>query len=1424
MDVNRAHYNTMRVRNHARKMPQKKQIGSKSKPKLFTPKPVTSAKKHPRTSRGIKASFRNNEDSHAKATLNHKQGTSSLIRKHRELLRHFQKIQSGILSYKQRAKASQSREIRPDKLADCRTSKLKSAAKSKSKLLTDIKAFRKDFGKMYRRSNIRKTVSKSCLDQMHRRNQLVTLKKTQTSENTGYAEMQRVNPKLIQNAHKPDNNFPIRFENDSKRSSMSSSAEASRTKPRGTPSEINIVESILERSTLNRSQKSGQSSAEDPRDVRTPAPRLENLSQSESRAEPEPEQFHAEGSYGLGTSCDQILMASPENKQNDTTSGSSVQNEFVKNAIQRYQVINSLSQSVSQNLSTLRSKLESGENRGCVDSSLRDDSQQSYLEIRSNTVGVGECDSGRRVPGDRLSRYSSLDRSRAQNCESLDGGTDSMSGTSTIAKQKGGRAELSASRCSSRNWEHDSMPSANSSASDLTVSEQDEFTRQLPSHKRTQLSGPVRNSLTMKQLVEELVQSNRNILHEAIHKINQQSRTNILSLKQCFEEFKLGHTETTPSQAVSRQPGTDLEHSASIETYKAKVDELKQTIDQLRAANSGQAETIVRMQTQLESREEIISLKEQSLLREVRNELRSIRESFDRTLQRTAKLHEQQQGEIDWVKQQLLQQSKASIGLTSQISRLEARSRRLDLWGPSGVIQGFESDAGGLVYGQVENAKKFDHSNCVLESPQNVSNQTGQLSMPFLKRQPKYCSETVVQSSLNFGEYSRPLFTLAAKQKNGVTPNDRSSEHHPNRFRQSHSRRLSYPSTPLKNKKCSIGEINSVNENSRPHLSNFSFKFPSLNVTQSESNYRGQQTTTGSVRKRLASVDSGQAIGSVNLEAAKNRLSISGQIEIEHCYSALKIGRYQPDDWPSFSGSTRGFFYGETLDFESLRQSSQKRKNASFFRALTEQYGLPEQMSPTHVTQNFNIDYSKNVFLDSGSQIEAKQRQQDLVGLRGTLRCDFGLENRAHERAQPELVKHFGLSGESLKRVHCTAMCGDTRMGPCHANAECPNRTDYPDHPAYGRPATDRRISHEKSSGQDSQAVANIDEQDQNNERQRAPIHQTRSYGVTPINPTVSACLAQTSKSPVLDSRADKTLVDSESVVHANKQNHKTKHDLHLLPGIALEKNANRKLLEFIATHDNVSVSSFNSNSQLSDTLSEDDLSGLPEPSLNDPIQFGETTEPGSRVIDDAQTPRREAKRRLHQDPLESGQPERQKLTEKGQDRELVERGQKPIASVVDKKTNPLSYSENNWQSFGKKNGIIKNDKVNLNTKNGDLLSAQFPNILKGQTCLGSIRKRLFQNSLSLTETDFVRNKKTVRLSKAKSLTRLQITVTKQFKSLFTNVICESEICNIFDTSKQEIFEPLNGELQNLTDRGCSKKNDLSVHKINKLEMDKSNI
>ena len=1402
-DLSNERYKRAKLPNSLRQLAQQKQIASRPKPKAHDSKPVTADKNDCGATQSIATETLNLYDPQTKRDADRANQKHSSIRKHRPLLKHFRRIKSSIHDYKKRARPNQFNAALVGKSPGGDAKQFRSPAKSKSKLLTDIKAFRNSFGNMYLRSNIRKTVSKSCTKRASEANRGETLKKKNTN---AHKENASTNFRRSQRLRRSSNGLPVHLKSDSNRSLASISPKASVQANLGSPVEISVTESVTDETRLSQSQSTVQSLVDGSNNIYQPDSnsrlipdlQLEKLNQWQSRDEPRASL--AEGSYGFGKSSEQHLVASPANPQIDDACSSSVKNGITENTVQRHQAADSRGHSASQSTGRLEPKCEFGQFTKAEGHQSRRYSEQMYLDIRPSPVAVSTSQKALQVSSDRVSK--SLEHSRVANCDLENENTQSRSRAPTISRQRGLRKNSAASRCSLQNAERrtnqsqslakqtrGTQPTRNAqnnvesnnttNASGLLLSGQDKVSRK--STKQTQTPEPFGNGAWIKRLFEEIAQSSKSTLDHALHKMAEQSQTNNLSLQRCLEQVSARQAATAPA----------LESPKRIDKIEAQLENLTQTIEQLRKANSEQALTIVKIQAQLESQKEITSLKQQSLRRETKSELRWIEQSFGRALQQRAAICERQRSQIDWIKEQLLRQSKTSAELVSKMSELDANSKGVNLWGPGRVARGVQPNARGIIADRVQNGCNCGDGRDALESPPDASNRTGRANSAFIKQQP--CPEIVLHSRFVAEQKSSPQF---APQRHGKTPNKRSHEHEPNQpdHRQLQASRTSRPPTRVRANKCSIAEINSANGNAQSHITNFSFKLPSLKLTEPQKKDHNQQQPTG--HERLVHIDLDRDIRAADHELSSKRVDSSGNSEIKHCYSALKKSRHapiQPGEWPSFGGATPGFFYVETLDSGPLRQSSRRQSSADFFRALAEKYSLPQKNSPSQVAQSFRVDYSKNVFLDSGSLIEATQATRDLASQSPKLLGGPDLEKRTRARAEAERERQLALYNESLSILNCQAMRTGAGMGRLWVNAESPNTADRPDE-EVGEGSAIGRTSHEKRSERDTQVVAKLAEQRGNAEKQAAQAHPVKPIEIARLEPTPGGCLSRQSSTPLLDDHGDQSAIE---VALPNEQDQKAKPDLHLLTGIALEKDVNRKLLDFIANHDHVSVSSFGSNSQLSDTLSGETPSELSELRPNARAKAGVVVEPHLGSAGDGQTQSVVGTHEAQPKALDS-QPERLQNCFEKTDSALAETEQQFGGRPVKDRTNAISVTEKAPDKFDKALENTIKSVLNPGEQNRIVLSATFLKFLSNQAITHEVKKVTKKNSLSMSDMDFVRSRKKDILYKSKSLGELQIIMASCVATSHSDVVFGSGTCSPFDTSKRRGLEPPGEERPNL--------------------------
>ena len=1392
-----------------RKIFQNKKRRFKSKAKISVSRLETTKKKQYNTHKIIKSQMPPFEDSRVKRALNFSSGNYSFIRRQRPLTRHIQRIKSGLRGCRPGAAAHQGKGMRMERPMNLKIKNVTSG--TKSKFSADVKGFRYSFSNIYQRCNFRKTVSKANMKKFARTSQLANLKKIKT-EGIPFSEQSKVKIMFSQKIKFTKNDPPSPPPEDSTQSLTSELSRASVRPNLSAPNEVNASRDELQKSSLSQSQTPSQSSFVNSSNISRQDRHFAAILQF-SKMRSKPRVSDAEDSEGFDMSCEEHRVTFPINQQHDDASRASRKTENVPNAILNSGSRRSRSRSIDRAPSKLESKFERRENAQCVDSISRYENDQTYIDIRSNTIGISGSGNVLPLLGDRTSQ--SLDRGRLLSHELENEGFQEDSALSTIAKPKALRENSSDSKGSLRKFVKRISESVSldeyglsmlnsensldflvsntrSNASNLRLLGQKKIPSPTARYNPTQLSEPF--TPWKKRLMREIIESNQNALNKALDEMTKQNQANMRSLCRLIENKKSKQARADRYEGASGLPGAMFDSGSSVDRNEMRIDELRQRIERLQATNSDQAQTIVKIRTQMESQKEFLSFRERGLHQAAQKELQWIRQSLVQALEQNEALYEQQQSQIKRLDEKLRLQSKVDIELTRKIAKLEWITRQLDFsneLGLSRLSRSEGSHARGKLCEGVENGDNSDSENQAFESLRDVSDRIGQLGPRFLERSRQKSAEIVLHSSVLLKQNSKSLFFSQTRRKYTETRNRENKAHcseHQSQQSQSTDRKfrkMSYRSAPASGAELSLTETDNSETSAYAPINFFSFKPSSLNLTTSEHNFYDQPLTTPKACTRFVRLDSDQAMDVVDLQSTSRRVGEHRPIEVEHVLSVLKRVYRPPsqlEQWPSFSGSTPEFFCPETLDFESFKKPSQCDNCAGFSRTLTGQFGSSDQGCPGPISQDYNVDYSENVFLDSQSFFKTRRAHRDLTRQDRRLDCGPDLPDRARDEALGDCVEHLGPSGESSKILDYQAMCTDAGIGTSQVDTEIPKTADYADPTVFDRLAISQ-ISHEKCPEREAQDEAKIAEAHENHDRNYIQKFSVKSIDIARLESTPSGCLNKQSNSPVLGGHSDQNAIE---VAQANKKSPKTQPDLHLLTGIALEKDVNRKLLDFIANHDHVSVSSFGSNSQLSDTLSGETPSELSELRPNARAKAGVVVEPHLGSAGDGQTQSGDGKHEAQPKALDS-QPERLQKSLEKTDSALAEQDQQFGDRPVKDQTNANSDSEKKSNFMKKKNSIFEKKILDLATKNDDFLSALNLNFLIEKYGNKNRRNRRYKKNLSLTDKDIQDKKSGDALQRSKSLTRLEINLSNC--SRISNLNCEFDFSrkkNIDEQSKLE--------------------------------------
>ena len=454
---------------------------------------------------------------------------------------------------------------------------------------------------------------------------------------------------------------------------------------------------------------------------------------------------------GLGTRSQPNLTA---NRQSSQTSGTSPKSDACKNTIRRRVRVNPRGHSLGSQSPGFGSKPESSDRHRPSDFDSRGQIPSKCSETKPDAKQP-------RVSQTRRSR--SLDQGSAQTRHFANDKAEHDCVTSTIRKTNRLGRKLAPSGLI---IEHNPSQSANSEHRFGLTGRSDPPGVAVPGQRK--LQDAFNDDTWTKRLLAEIARSNQKTLEQALDHLTRRSQAAGLCLQKAFQDFKLERAPQIPTREMSGQEKTESANAPLIRQCEATIDQLQNTIKQLRAANAEQAKQIARIQAQLESQNGLDSLAWPVLHRAVQSELRSIRRSFERALDRSERLHDEQQTQITRLKQQLERQRQASTDLAAKMSELHAALGTPSLPGASRRTRSAEQGVCEAILNRPKTQSGLGSHEPTPGSPQTGPDPARKPTPGFAEKGRQKCSEILLQSSFYVEQNSNSLFFSGTSQKSST--------------------------------------------------------------------------------------------------------------------------------------------------------------------------------------------------------------------------------------------------------------------------------------------------------------------------------------------------------------------------------------------------------------------------------------------------------------------------------------------------------------------------------------------------------------------------------------------------------------------------------------------------------------------------------
>jgi hypothetical protein len=547
----------------------------------------------------------------------------------------------------------------------------------------------------------------------------------------------------------------------------------------------------------------------------------------------------------------------------------------------------------------------------------------------------------------------------------------------------------------------------------------DRFSSENTKYEKQIFSGMNNRASSRDFILEKMLNSNEKLTTSALEKMLEQGQQSALMLKECFKDLLFKEISKTKAEELESK---DSEHfSVKLgKRYKKKKHELKEKIKKLEKQNIEQRETIVRLETLLQTQEEMRNEKEKVIKEGNQKEIEMMRQQFEQAAKEREKAEREKEEQIkDW-KRRLKEMEIKNEQLKDKMWYIETRASHMRFWdmktGES--VNGNKSMYADIMYSKSTIPKRIGKSKWDTRSQMDDRELKKNINNEYLSpKEIKNIHGKLIKSEFSIKERSKSLFNLGLDRKKKKRSNKRNNQHKlqtlaPREI--SWDKKDSEKDIQLENKEWT-GDVSSVRSTSGS---------PAKDIIRNHNSFRSMQWTK---KKNNLKSDSARE----KFKSKRKVIKMLKLLKIEHCLSEMRVKKDEKKKKISLKEINHTSDIDDTMNFQTFQDSEKVigTNNNFFNNSLKELQNLvKEDASKTQMSNKLDVDYSKNVFLNSGLVAEAKEMEQELNKEKIILIQELNSETKKLKESEKQSSHYMKLSGDLLKFLYCQALCIDTGL------------------------------------------------------------------------------------------------------------------------------------------------------------------------------------------------------------------------------------------------------------------------------------------------------------------------------------------------------------------------------------------------------------
>jgi hypothetical protein len=487
-------------------------------------------------------------------------------------------------------------------------------------------------------------------------------------------------------------------------------------------------------------------------------------------------------------------------------------------------------------------------------------------------------------------------------------------------------------------------------------------------------------------ILEKMMSSNEKLTTSALEKMLEQGQKSALMLKECFKDLLFKERTT--------KEGNESEKEKEGDKYQRKKSEWRQKMEQMQREKVEYREKIVRLETLLQTQEKMMREKDQVKKESNEKEIEMMKRHFEQGQRERERVERQKEEQIqDW-KSRFSEMEKKNEILKDKILYLEIRAGQMRFWDTKtgDSVQGNKSMYGDIMYSKSTIPKSVGRVKWDTRSQMD--------DREMRRRGNEYPKNKLMKSEITLKERSKSLFNLGEER---MKAKEKAEE------RQIKERRnVTLDKNELGDRKWN-GKVSSVK----------SINSPSREVYKNHSSFR-------SMRNDQKEKD----IFKGDFRYKRRIIKVLKLMKVDHCLSVLrkKKGKDQAKKMSLKEVGNTGDI-DEAMNFQTFQDSNKIIGNNFFNTSMKELQVFPkEDINKTQMSNKLDVDYSKNVFLNSGLVAEAKEMEQELKKEKVVLIQELNSETRKLRESEQKSSHFMKLSGDLLKFLYCQALCIDTGL------------------------------------------------------------------------------------------------------------------------------------------------------------------------------------------------------------------------------------------------------------------------------------------------------------------------------------------------------------------------------------------------------------